>query len=80
MERREGFVDVAVADNGPGLPFSEWDRIFEPYHRAHRATGLTESVGIGLAISRQLAELMNGRLEYRYSRGRSIFTLSLVAA
>ncbi len=80
VERREGFVDVAVADNGPGLPFSEWDRIFEPYHRAHRATGLTESVGIGLAISRQLAELMNGRLEYRYSRGRSIFTLSLVAA
>lgn len=77
---RDGFVDVAVSDNGPGLPFSEWDRIFEPYHRAHQATGLTESVGIGLAISRQLAELMQGRLEYRYSRGHSIFTLSLVAA
>ena len=79
VQRNDDTVEIAVADNGPGLPFSEWDRIFEPYHRAHSATGLTESVGIGLAISRQLAELMNGRLEYRYSRGRSIFTLSLVA-
>jgi signal transduction histidine kinase len=80
VQRNEDAVEIAVTDNGPGLPFSEWDRIFEPYHRAHSATGLTESVGIGLAISRQLAELMNGRLEYRYSRGRSIFTLSLDAA
>ena len=70
-------VDIAVSDDGSGLPFSEWDRIFEPYHRAHTAAGITESVGIGLAISRQLAELMAGRLEYRYKRGRSIFTLSL---
>jgi signal transduction histidine kinase len=72
-----GHVDIAVSDDGVGLPFSEWDRIFEPYHRAHQAAGITESVGIGLAISRQLAELMDGRLEYRYNRGRSIFTLSL---
>jgi signal transduction histidine kinase len=36
-------------------------------------------VGIGLAISRQLAELMGGTLTYRHKQGRSVFLLTLRA-
>jgi signal transduction histidine kinase len=70
-------VLVGVADDGPGLPRHEWEKIFEPYHRGHQSPGRPGSVGIGLAISRQLAELMGGSLVYRHERGRSVFLLSL---
>lgn len=72
-----GDVCIDVADDGPGLPPTEWERIFEPYHRAHQAPGQPESVGIGLAISRQLAELMGGSLEYSRIDDRSVVRLTL---
>ncbi len=76
----EGLGDrvlVTVADDGPGLPKSEWEWIFEAYHRAHATPGLPGSVGIGLTISRQLAELMGGELKYRHVEGNSVFSLTL---
>jgi signal transduction histidine kinase len=74
-----GTIVIDVADDGPGLPPAEWERIFEAYHRAHEAPGQPESVGIGLAISRQLAELMGGSLHYFCTADRSVFRLVLVA-
>lgn len=71
---------IEVCDNGNGLPVVDWDRIFEPYHKAHRMKGQPESVGIGLAVSRQLAELMGGTLDYRYTGGVSVFRLTLPGA
>lgn len=73
----EGWLCVDVADDGSGLPDREWERIFEPYQRAHVSPGQPESVGIGLAISRQLAELMGGSLRYTRQAGLSIFRLCL---
>jgi signal transduction histidine kinase len=73
-------VLIEVADDGQGLPRRQWERIFEPDHRVHASPGRPGSVGIGLAISRQLAELMGGSLDYRYDEGRSIFRFTLRAA
>jgi signal transduction histidine kinase len=55
-------------------------RIFEPYQRAHQTTGLQESIGLGLAVSRQLAHLMSGDLTCRHEQGHSVFELSLPLA
>ena len=68
---------VAVHDDGAAIPEFDRDRIFEPYQRAHDAPGLADSLGLGLAISRQLARLMDGDLTYRHEGGESIFELSL---
>ena len=70
---------LQVGDNGPGVPRSEWERIFQPYHRLNQPTTQTESVGIGLSVARQLAQLMSGDLTYRHERGWSIFELTLPA-
>lgn len=74
-ERNRAWVEVT--DNGPGVPAEEVDKIFEPYERAHNAAGQPMSVGLGLTISRKLAEMMGGRLEYRFANGWSTFRLEL---
>lgn len=72
-------VFVRVEDDGEGVDAEEQDRIFEPYRRAHDAPGVTASMGLGLAISRQLARLMDGDLTYDYESGLSVFTLTMPA-
>jgi signal transduction histidine kinase len=80
LRRRGRNVEIDVTDDGPGIARTDWERVFEPYQTAHQSPGRPGSVGIGLAISRQLAELMGGGLDYRYEGGRSVFRLWLVAA
>jgi signal transduction histidine kinase len=50
---------VHVIDQGPGIPATLRERVFEPFVSSGAAGG----TGIGLATSRQLAELMDGSLE-----------------
>jgi signal transduction histidine kinase len=69
-----------VRDDGPGIPLDDRERIIEPYTRAHDRPGMTASVGLGLAVSRQLADLMGGSLEYCNDGGHSTFRLSLPLA
>jgi signal transduction histidine kinase len=78
---REGeSVGIEVADDGTGLPHEEWDRIFEPYYRAHSEDSQPAALGIGLSLSRHLARLMGGELTYRHEDGWSVFRLALPAA
>jgi signal transduction histidine kinase len=57
-------VEVAVNDNGPGIPESQLEHIFERFTRGD--AGLTQRVGgtgLGLAISKSLVELHGGSIE-----------------
>ena len=56
---------IGVSDNGPGIPPEDQSKIFEAYQRAHTDPGQPGSVGLGLAVSRNLARLMDGDLTYR---------------
>jgi PAS domain S-box-containing protein len=76
MTSTSGAHVVEVIDDGSGIPVEDRDRVFEAYERAHTAIGLPGSVGLGLTVSRTLAELMGGSLTYRYD-GRSRFRLEL---
>jgi PAS domain S-box-containing protein len=69
-----------VIDDGPGVPASHRAFIFEPYQRAHQIAGRTDSVGLGLTVSRQLARLMSGDLIYEKTSEWSVFSLTLPAA
>lgn len=80
IHRRASTIFLSVIDDGDGLPTDEWERVFSSYARSHTLPINPGSVGIGLAISRQLARLMGGDLSYRHEDGRSVFELSLPAA
>jgi signal transduction histidine kinase len=56
-------VAIHVADNGPGIPADKLDAIFDPFVQLVEAAGNRRGgVGLGLAISRDLARAMNGDL------------------
>jgi signal transduction histidine kinase len=73
-------ANILVCDNGSPIPMQDRTRIFEQYERAHDAPAITESLGLGLAISRKLANRMGGDLTYRHDGRESIFELSLPTA
>ena len=76
---RVDWVTFSVSDNGPGIPPSERSRIFEMFEQSFdRTTSRPGGVGLGLWISRELAQAMGGDLVCDSSLGRgSVFSLSL---
>jgi signal transduction histidine kinase/DNA-binding response OmpR family regulator len=54
---------LTVQDNGPGIPESEQENIFERFHRIKRSDeDYVEGMGVGLELSRTLARLHGGDL------------------
>lgn len=76
-ENRDDQVIVSVRDNGAAITPSEQEKIFLPYASAHQAGSQPSAVGLGLTVSRQLAELMGGNLAYSHDGRWSIFDLEL---
>lgn len=77
FEHDQGWAVVRVVDDGPGIPDEKRDRVFESYYRGEEDPGLAGSMGLGLSISRQLAERMRGSLSYFYVGNESVFELRL---
>lgn len=75
-------VEFRVADNGPGIAPADLERIFEPFVQLDRSRPDEPGggVGLGLAISRQLARAMGGELHADSRPGRTTFTLRLPRA
>ena len=75
-------VFIEVADSGPGVPLDKQSAIFEPFVQLGRSlTHVQEGVGLGLAISRDLAVAMEGELSLESTPGEGArFTLTLRSA
>ena len=52
---------IEIKDNGPGIPMKQQRLLFKPFERLD-GTRLVEGTGIGLALTKQLLELMHGKV------------------
>ncbi|MDH3307094.1 MAG: PAS domain-containing sensor histidine kinase [Acidimicrobiia bacterium] len=69
---------VSVVDDGSGVAVADAERIWEPYVSGSRSkVTTTDSIGLGLAVSRHLADLMGGSLTYQREDGSTTFELAL---
>jgi PAS domain S-box-containing protein len=55
--------DLRIRDNGLGMTPAKLARLFEPFNRLGAENSKVEGTGIGLVLSRRLAELMQGELQ-----------------
>lgn len=74
--QREGNIEIVVADNGPGIPEADLERIFDKFYRVPgTAAGGT---GLGLSISRGVVEAHGGALTAANRPGGGVqFTIRL---
>lgn len=85
LRRENGRVALLVADNGEGISPAHLPHIFQRSYRGEQARGLDETAGagLGLAISKRIAELHGGTLSVQSELGRGAtfgFSLPLAPA
>jgi signal transduction histidine kinase len=76
--RRNGRAELAVHDEGPGIPAGQEEQVFERFYRVDG--GVAQGSGLGLAIAKELAELMGGTIEVESRPGATTFRLALPSA
>jgi two-component system sensor histidine kinase KdpD len=74
-------VLVTVTDEGPGLPPSDLERVFDSFYRVRKGDQVRAGTGLGLAICRGFVEAMGGTITAanRTDRGGAIFTIRMPA-
>jgi signal transduction histidine kinase len=69
-------IELRITDTGVGIPADILPHIFEPFFTSNEQA---QGAGLGLAIARELAERMQGRLTVRSGPGKTTFALVLPA-
>jgi signal transduction histidine kinase len=79
--RRKDTIDFVVKDTGPGIAPEDQAKLFQPFTQADSSLSRKhEGAGLGLAITRALAELMGGAVTLESAPGKgATFTLTIRA-
>ncbi len=81
IERGETSIDIAVDDDGPGLPQNEIEAVFTPFHRTESSRNPhTGGTGLGLSIARSIARSHGGDIFLTNRQGGGLtarFTLPI---
>ncbi|MFQ5610710.1 MAG: sensor histidine kinase [Anaerolineae bacterium] len=67
LSRKANFVEISVADTGPGIPADELARVFERLYQVDKSRKRGRGTGLGLAIVREIVEAHSG-----YVRAESV--------
>jgi len=71
-------IHIEIKDNGPGIPLSHIDKVFDPYFTTKHKSNMHSGTGLGLFIAHQHMQDHGGIIEVRSdTNGGTIFTLNL---
>jgi len=71
-------VQIEIKDNGPGIPASNIDKVFDPYFTTKHKSDMHDGTGLGLFIAYQNMQDHNGTIEVQSKVDEgTIFTLTL---
>jgi signal transduction histidine kinase len=70
----QSWVEICVADNGPGIPSSNIDRVFDPFFSTKPAG---QGTGLGLFLTYGIVSDHRGRIEVNNGESGAIFTVVL---
>jgi len=77
---KSGWLTFTVEDNGIGMSPADQERIFRPFQQVGNRDGNIQGTGLGLTISREIAQRLQGRLDVRSALGvGSTFTFTIPA-
>ena len=76
---QDGWIELAVADTGIGIPQDKQERIFDAFEQGDASTERTHGgTGLGLSVAKQLVELHGGRIWLESVVGQgSVFRFTL---
>lgn len=78
LKKEPGSAVISVTDNGPGIPDSEKEAIFQRFYRSDASRNDKQHFGLGLCIAREIALLHKGTLTVSdASGGGAVFSLRL---
>ena len=77
VQPRDDRLRLTVADDGPGVPAADRERLFEPFFTSRREAGGT---GLGLPIARSLLAASNGAIDLAPSATGAVFEVWLLRA
>ena len=61
--KRDTSIEIAVTDNGPGIPEEELEKVFLPFHRVDSARGQdTGGIGLGLSVVQAVIDKHGGEI------------------
>ncbi|MDH5353152.1 MAG: ATP-binding protein [Gammaproteobacteria bacterium] len=66
----DNLVRITVSDTGVGIAQDQYAMLFQPFNRLGKEAGNIEGTGIGLTITRQLVEVMDGRIGFESKPGK----------
>ncbi len=81
LQKQEGSAIVKIIDEGPGIPETEKQKVFQKFYRTgNEATRRAKGTGLGLYLAKRIAKTHDGNITIQNnSAGGSIFVLSLKA-
>ncbi|MGF1668783.1 MAG: sensor histidine kinase [Acidimicrobiia bacterium] len=80
VDQSKGMARITVADDGPGVSEDIIARLFDRFVNGGRGALLAGSVGLGLAVARDLVERMGGRIAYKRIDDITMFEIEVPLA
>jgi len=76
LEDNDDHYNISVIDSGIGIPEEDFERLFEPFHRAGNV-GTLQGTGLGLPISKQTVEAHGGTIDFESSEKGTTFVIQM---